>query len=141
MPTQTSYFQSDVLAAAVRNGTLGSLYWFVEAHYPRRMVRQGVSARQPAMWPHGFIPVLPAGPDPETQREWAGMLSGLFEAGNQGRGIEFRPTLTSLEMMDGLRWYEYGEQPHYQVDYVCDKCGQVMTAPVGQAPQCECWEW
>lgn len=141
MLTQTSYFQEDVLTAAAQRGTLGDLYWFVEAHYPRRMVRHGVSARQPAMWPHGFIPVLPAGPDPETQREWASLLAVLFEAGNQGRGIEFRPTLTSRELLDGLRWYEYGERPNYQVDHVCSKCGQVITAPVGQAPRCECWEW
>ena len=85
MPTQTGYFQRDVLAAAQRDGTLNRLYWYVEAEYPKRLVPPGVKRRQPAMWPMGFIPVLPAGPDVDEQQAWAELLAGLFECGNVGR--------------------------------------------------------
>ena len=141
MPTQTRYFQSDVLQAAGRDGSLADLHWYVEAEYPRRMVPPGVKRRQPAMWPMGFIPVIPAGPDAETQHTWAELLAGLFEAGNKGRGIAFKPTLTTTQLLEGLRWYEWGEPVGCEVDYICPKCGQVQTVPVGVKPRCECYEW
>ena len=141
MPTQTHYFQADVLSAAQRGGGLDALRWYVEAEYPKRMVPAGVKRRQPAMWPMGFIPVLPAGPDAETQRIWAELLAGLFEAGNAGRGIAFKPTLTTVDLLEGLRWYEWGEPLNYEVDYICPTCGQVQTVPAGVKPRCECYEW
>lgn len=141
MPTQTRYFQQDVLSAAQRDGSIGNLRWFVEAEFPRRMLPAGVKARQPAQWPLGFIPVLPAGPDVEEQQTWAELLAGLFESGNSGRGIAFKASLTTMDLLDGLRWYEYGEQPDYEVDHVCGKCGQVTRAPVGVKVRCECYEW
>ena len=141
MPTQTRYFQQDVLHAAQRDGTLSDLYWFIEAEYPRRMLRPGVKARQPAQWPHGFIPTLPAGPDAEEQQAWAELLAGLFESGNTGRGIVFKPTLTTSDLLSGLTWYTYGEVPDYEVDHVCQKCGQVNRGPMGKVPRCECYEW
>lgn len=141
MPTQTSWFQRDVLSAAQRDGTLDRLYWFVEAEYPKRLVPPGVKRRQPAMWPMGFIPVLPAGPDVDEQQAWAELLAGLFECGNAGRGIVFKPTLTTADLLDGLRWYEYGEPVGWEVDHICPKCGQVQRGPAGERPRCECWEW
>jgi len=141
MPTQTGYFQRDMLAAAQRDGSLGRLWWFVEAEYPKRLVPPGVKRRQPAMWPMGFIPVLPAGPDVEQQQAWAEMLAGLFESGNAGRGIVFKPTLTTTDLLAGLRWYEYGESVGYEVDHVCPTCGQVQRAPAGERPRCECYAW
>lgn len=141
MPTQTSYFQQDVLRAAQRDGTLANLRWFVEAEFPKRMLRPGVKRCQPAQWPHGFIPTLPAGPDVEEQRTWAELLAGLFEGGNCGRGIAFKATLTTTDLLDGLRWYTYGELPEYEVDHVCGTCGQVNRGPLGKPPRCECYEW
>ena len=141
MPTQTSYFQNDVLRNAVAAGDLGTLYWFVEAEYPKRLVPAGVKRRQPAMWPFGFIPCIPAGPDPEEQRTWAELLCGLFESGNVGRGIVFKPTLTTADLLDGLRWYEWGESVGYAVDWVCPTCGQVQSAAAGERPRCECYLW
>lgn len=141
MPTQTSYFQRDVLGAAQRRGDLQGLYWYVEAEYPKRMVPAGIKRRQPAMWPKGFIPVLPAGPDVEEQQAWAELLAGLFEAGNTGRGIAFKPTLTTADLLAGLHWYEWGDPVGWAVDYICPTCGQVQSVPVGVRPQCECWEW
>ena len=141
MPTQTRYFQADVLAAAQERGDLSGLYWFVEAEYPKRLLPPGVKRRQPAMWPAGFIPAIPAGPDAETQQAWAELLAALFESGNVGRGIAFKPTLTTAQLLDGLRWYEYGEPVGYEVDWVCPTCGQVQRVPVGVKPRCECYEW
>jgi hypothetical protein len=141
MPTQTSYFQRDVLQSAQERGDLAGLYWFVEAEWPRRMVPAGVKARQPAMWPKGFIPTIPAGPDVEEQQAWAELLAGLFESGNQSRGVVFKPTLTTADLLEGLCWYEYGEPVRYEVDYICPKCGQVQRVPVGVKPRCECYEW
>ena len=138
---QTSYFQDEVLAAAVQDGTLGQLYWFVEVEFPKRMLPPGIKRRQPAQWPHGCIPVIAAGPDPAVQREWAEMLAAVFAGGNVGRGITFRPALTSQDLLAGLRWYEYGEQPQQEIDHVCAKCGQVHRAGAVATIRCECYEW
>lgn len=138
---QTRYFQADILTAAQRDGSLGTLYYYVEAEFPRRLLPPGIKRRQPAQWPHGCIPVLPAGPDPEEQRTWAELLAAVFESGNTGRGIAFRPTLTSVDLLAGLRWYEWGDQPAYEFDYICPKCGQVQRVPAGVKPRCECYEW
>jgi hypothetical protein len=141
MPSQTSYFQRDILRAAEQDGSLGELYWFVEAEYPKRLLPQGIKRRQPAQWPMGFVPVLPAGPDVEEQQAWAELLAGLFESGNSGRGIAFKASLTTAELLSGMRWYEYGDQPEYEVDHVCQKCGQVQRGRVGVLIRCECYEW
>lgn len=138
---QTRYFQADILAAAKRDGSLGTLYYYVEAEFPKRLLPPGIKRRQPAQWPHGCIPVLPAGPDPDEQREWAELLAAIFESGNTGRGIAFKPTLTSADLLAGLRWYEWGDQPAYEFDYICPKCGQVQQVPAGVKPRCECYEW
>ena len=142
MPTQTRYFQQDVLRAAQRAGTLGDLRWFVEAEFPRRMLRPGIKRRQPAQWPHGCIPVLPVGDDADVSRTWAEMLAEMFSWDNRGRGIVFAPALTSVDLLDNLVWYEYGEPlPPVEVDHVCSTCGQVHRGPVGKAPRCECYTW
>lgn len=141
MPTQTSYFQQDVLRAAQRDGTLANLRWFIEAEFPRRMLRPGIKRCQPAQWPHGFIPTLPAGPDAEEQKTWAELLCGLFESGNCDRGITFKPTLTTSDLLSGLTWYTYGEVPDYEVDHICQKCGQIHRARLGTSIRCECYEW
>jgi hypothetical protein len=66
MPTQTSYFQQDIINTARRQGELSQLYWYVEAEFPKKMLPAGIRRRQPAQWPHGCIPVLPVGTDPDT---------------------------------------------------------------------------
>jgi len=141
VPTQTSYFQRDILDAATARGELDGLRWFVEAEYPKRLLPVGMKRRQPASWPRGYIPTLPAGPDVEVQQAWAELLAALFESGNVGRGIVFKATLTTTELLDGLPWYEYGQPVGYEVDWVCPTCGQVTRAQVGAAPRCECYEW
>ena len=141
MPTQTRYFQQDVLNAAQRDGKLGELRWYVEAEFPKRLLPPGIKRCQPAQWPMGFIPTLPAGPDVEEQQAWAELLAGLFESGNGGRGITFKATLTTVDLLDGLRWYQYGEPIAHEVDHICAKCGQVTRAPAGAAIRCECYSW
>ena len=142
MPTQTSYQQQDILNTARRMGELDRLFWYVEVEFPKRMIPAGVRRRQPAQWPHGCIPVLPVGTDPEESRTWAELLVELFNVDNRGRGITFAPALTSVELLAGLAWYEYGgELPAVEVDHVCGTCGQVHRGPVGKAPKCECYEW
>lgn len=141
MPSQTTYFQRDILASAQRRGDLSGLYWYVEAEFPKRLLPPGVRRRQPAQWPHGCIPVLPAGPDSEEQRTWAELLAELFTAGNRGRGIVFAPTLTTVDLLEGLRWYEYGDPIRWELDHICPKCGQVAKAPAGSPPRCECYNW
>ena len=142
MPTQTSYFQQDILNTARRTGELSQLYWYVEVEFPKRMIPAGIRRRQPAQWPHGCIPVLPVGDDAEESRTWAEMLAGLFEWDNRGRGIVFAPALTSRDLLDNLQWYEYGETlPPVEVDHVCSTCGQVHRGLLGHPPRCECYEW
>lgn len=142
MPTQTSYFQRDIIQEARQFNTLGDLYWYVEAEFPKRMIPAGIRRRQPAQWPHGCIPVLPVGEDAEESRTWAELLAELFNWDNRGRGITFTPALTSQDLLVGLAWYEYGGAlPDLMVDHICRTCGQVHRGPVGKAPRCECYEW
>lgn len=141
MPTQTSYFQNDVLQSAQRDGRLHELLWFIEADWPKKLVPPGIKRRQPAYWPKGFIPVIPVGPDVEAQRAWAEMLAGLFEACNAGRGIVFKPTLTTVDLMKDLPAYEYGGEIDHIVDHICPKCGQVMQAKASDQIKCECYDW
>lgn len=142
MPTQTSYFQQDIINTARRMGELDQLFWYVEAEFPKRMLPAGIRRRQPAQWPHGCIPVLPVGTDPDESRTWIELLAELFNWDNRGRGIVFAPALTTAPLLNGLAWYEYGGAlPPLEVDHICDKCGQVNRGPVGKAPRCECYEW
>lgn len=142
MATQTSYFQQDIIREARQSNTLGDLYWYVEVEFPKRMIPSGIRRRQPAQWPHGCIPVIPAAPDPDTSRTWAELLAELFNWDNRGRGITFAPALTSQDLLDGLAWYEYGGAlPDLMVDHICRTCGQVTRAKVGERPRCECYEW
>ena len=41
MPTQTSYFQQDIINTARRVGDLAQLYWYVEAEFPKKMLPAG----------------------------------------------------------------------------------------------------
>ena len=142
MATQTSYFQQDIIREARQSSTLGDLYWYVEAEFPKRMIPSGIRRRQPAQWPHGCIPVIPAAPDPDTSRTWAELLAELFNWDNRGRGITFAPALTSRNLLDGVAWYEYGGAlPDLMVDHICGTCGQVIRAKVGERPRCECYTW
>ena len=142
MPTQTSYQQRDIIASAVRMGELDRLRWYVEAEFPKKMIPAGIRRRQPALWPHGCIPVLPVGNDVEESRTWAEMLAELFTWDNRGRGITFAPALTSVDLLDNLVWYEYGgELPPIEVDHICSTCGQIHRGLVGKPPRCECYAW
>ena len=142
MPTQTSYFQQDIISEARQSNTLGDLYWYVEAEFPKRMIPAGIRRRQPAQWPHGCIPVIPAAPDPDAARAWAELLAELFNLDNRGRGIVFAPALTSVDLLAGMTWYEYGgELPPIEVDHICSTCGQIHRGPVGKPPRCECYAW
>ena len=142
MPTQTSYQQREILAAAQRQGELTQLYWYVEVEFPKKLIPAGIRRRQPAQWPHGCIPVLPVGDDAEESRTWAELLAELFNWDNRGRGITFAPALTSRDLLNDLSWYEYGGAlPPVEIDHVCGTCGQVHRGPVGKAPRCECYAW
>ena len=142
MPTQTSYQQRDILNAAKQLGDYDKLCWYIEAEFPKRMIPAGIRRRQPAQWPHGCIPVLPVGDDAEESRTWAEMLAEMFSWDNRGRGIVFAPALTSVGLLDGLAWYEYGEPlPPIEVDHICSTCGQIHRGPVGKPPRCECYAW
>ena len=142
MPTQTSYQQRDILDAAKRVGDYDKLFWYVEVEFPKKMLPAGIRRRQPAQWPHGCIPVLPVGDDADVSRTWAEMLAEMFSWDNRGRGIVFAPALTSVGLLDGLAWYEYGgELPPVEIDHVCSTCGQVHRGLLGQPPRCECYEW
>ena len=142
MPTQTSYQQRDILAAAKQLGDYDKLCWYIEVEFPKRMIPAGIRRRQPAQWPHGCIPVLPVGDDADVSRTWAEMLAEMFSWDNRGRGIVFAPALTSVDLLDNLVWYEYGgELPPIEVDHICGTCGQIHRGPLGKPPRCECYAW
>jgi hypothetical protein len=127
-----------VLTSAHERQDLDVLWWYVEAQYPRKMMQPGISGHQPAMWPRGFIPVVAAGPDWETQRIWAELLCELFAEGNRGRDITFRPLLTHIDLLNNLRWYEWGDQP--EIDHICAECGQIRIGPIDEPQKCDCGE-
>ena len=81
--SQTEYFQREVIEAAKKDGTLGNLFWYIEVLFPKQELPPGIKAQQPAQYPAGCIPVLPAGPDAEMQQEWIKFLADMFTAYNE----------------------------------------------------------
>lgn len=141
--TQTRTWQKKIIDGAVKAGEISDLYWFVEMDLPST-IRPNQRARyMPATYPPGFVPVIPAGPDPDISREYAEILTLLFATSNRGRLIDFNPALTDRGTLEELKfyWYEFGDQPHQEIDHVCEKCGQIRRGPVLAPPGCECEDW
>lgn len=120
-----------------RHNRLDHLYWFVEVKLPGSRTRSGKPVLQAACWPKEHVPVIPVGCDPDTSRHWAEMLKALFEDGNAGTGIEHALALTNAERMEGLDWYEWGQE----FDCICETCGAVFkdTAPNAEYSCCGGW--
>lgn len=138
--TQTRTWQRKVIDGARAKGEVDQLYWFVEMDLPST-IRPAKGARyMPATYPPGFVPVIPAGPDPDVSREYAEILTLLFETSNRGRMIEFNPTLTDRDTLGGFYWYEFGDEPTHEIDHVCEYCGSIRRGPVLAPPACDCME-
>ena len=138
MGTQTRTWQRKVIEQAKTAGDLPRLFWFIEMDVPAGLRPSPAARYMPATYPPGFVPVIPAGPDPDVQREYAEILCAVFETANRGRMISFAPTLTDTDLLSGFFWYEYGEQPRQEIDHVCPYCGSISRAPVTARPACTC---
>lgn len=138
--TQTKRWQERTLEAAAQRGELGRLYWFIEMEVPAHLRPRPDARYMPASYPPGFVPVVAAGPDWQQQREYAQLLTIAFETGNAGRPIQFAPALTDVDLLKagGFYYYEFGEQPHQEIDHICALCGTITRARCSSRPRCTC---
>lgn len=139
--TQSRKFQRQIIDAALADGSLAKLYWFVEMVVPNNL--RGTTNRiQSANWPTGWIPVICAGPDPETQEVWAALMQWSFELANAGTGIEFCLALTTADLLEGLPHYEFGDIPQAIAPRICHHCGSVYEVAVHEDADCDiCGAW
>lgn len=139
MSSQTKTWQRQIIAAAQRDGTLSTLYWFIEIALP---VRRG--GGYCAVEHRGGIPVIPVAPDPAISEQYADLLRSLFEDANRGVGVMFGLALTAIDVLDreyrktGKTWYIYGES-RTSIDSICPECGAVWETEHWQPWACCGW--
>lgn len=131
---QTRSMQKRILAEAVRDGTLHTLYWYVEIRLPLRWHDHGRNLLRPASHPHEWVPVIAVGDDPRDSERAAMALRDAFAKDNPDRGFSFNVCLTAIDILTnaGVAWYHYGleepwgaETPAPVWDEVCAVCGAV----------------
>lgn len=135
MPEQQSRsMQKRILAEAQRDGTMHTLYWYVEIRLPMRWHEHGRNLLRPASFPHEWVPVIPVGDDPKDSERAAVALRDAFAKDNPDRGFSFSVCLTAADILDssGVTWYRYGLEepwgastPEPVWDAVCPMCGAV----------------
>jgi hypothetical protein len=131
---QTRSMQKRILAEAARDGTLHTLYWYVELRLPLRWHEHGRNLLRPASFPHEWVPVIAVGDDARDSERAAVALRDAFAKDNPDRGFSFSVCLTAIDILTdaGVQWYRYGmeepwgvEQPAPVWDEVCAVCGSV----------------
>lgn len=136
MATQNRTWQRRRIDDAKTAGDLPRLFWFIEMDLPAGLRPRPDARHLPATYPPGFVPVIPAGPDPEEQREYAEIMQICFEAANAGRRIEFNLALTDASLLTSFYWYQFGEEPTQEIDHVCPLCGSIRRGPATRPPAC-----
>lgn len=139
MGSQTKTFQRQVITAATKDGTLATLYWFIEITLPMR--RGGGFC---AVEHRGGLPVIPVAPDPMVSETYAELLRAMFEDANRGDGLTFSLALTAEDVITkecqktGKSWYIYGES-RTAFDSICPECGAVYSTEHWQPWACCGW--
>lgn len=133
---QSSSFKRKILDAATRDGSLHELYWMIEFRAPVRTLPPSIrppgtimgSVVFAASFPGKHIPLIPVAPDPLASMEYAELLKGVLYAKNRHWVQEIGVALTNREVMQGYKWYEWGDRLPAG-DEFCRTCGGVG----------ECW--
>lgn len=133
---QSASFKRKILDAAARDGSLHELYWMIEFRAPVRTLPSWLkppgsvmgSVVFAASFPGKHIPLIPVAPDPLSSLEYAELLKGLLYAKNRAWVQEVGVALTNLDVMQGYKWYEWGDRIP-PGDEFCRRCGGVG----------ECW--
>lgn len=122
MPTQSKRDKQHILQRAQADGSLDSLYWFVEVDLPLRL-----GGKSSAVKINGAVPVVPVAPCAESSEAEAELLRWLCENEKRGSGYVFNTSLTLKSVLDdGFTWYEWGDR-HQSIDNICPECGQIHT--------------
>lgn len=129
---QAPSFRRKILDAAKRDGSLHELYWMIEFRAPVRTLPPSIkppgsimgSVVFAASFPGKWIPVIPVAPDPMASLEYAELLKGLLYAKNRTWVQDIGVALTNREVMQGYRWYEWGDRLP-PGDEFCRTCGAV----------------
>lgn len=119
-----------IIAGAAKSGDLNRLYWFVEMKVSGTLVGKRRPVIAAAMFPEGWLVVVPVGDQPEVSRQDADLLLECCRHSNRGRLIEFGLSLIDCDMLVG-NWYEWGDLIW---DSICPICGavEITTLPVEQ---------
>ena len=124
-----------LLAGAGADGSLDSLYWFVEMKISPSLAGTRHPVVAACSYPVGWVPVVPVGSDPQLSRHYAEVLLECLKSSNRGRLIEFGLALTSDEVIaGGFRVYEWGEA---RWDCICVECGAVWQSTGAGEEICE----
>lgn len=129
---QSPSFRRRILDAARRDGSLHELFWMIEFRAPVRTLPPTIkppgaimgSVVFAASFPGKWIPVIPVGSDPLASQEYAELLKGLLYAKNRTWVQEIGVALTNRDVMQGYKWYEWGDRLP-PGDEFCRKCGGV----------------
>jgi len=129
---QSSSFKRKILDAAARDGSLHELYWMIEFRAPVRTLPTWIkppggiqsSVVFAASFPGKHIPLIPVAPDPMASLEYAELLKGLLHAKNRHWVQEIGIALTNRDVMQGYKWYEWGDRIP-PGDEFCRRCGGV----------------
>lgn len=136
MASQSKTFHKEVIRDAMRDGSLHTLYWFIEMTLP---IKYG-GTKSAATYRNG-VPVIPVAPDVAGSHEAAELLRWQFEDSNRGRGISFNVALTSTQALKVVNnWYEWGDRNEPDtLDNICPECGQVHVTTYDQSWACCGW--
>lgn len=124
MPSQTPAQQQSIIKHATKDGSLDSLYWFIEVDY-----RVGFQIKSAGTKINGLIQVIPVSPCAETSAAEAELLRTLCERAQAGTGKKFSIALTDRETLQArpdMDWCEWGDK-HQSIDNICPECGAVHT--------------
>lgn len=125
-----------LLAAAIAQGQLPSLYWFVEMKLSPSLAGGKHPIVSACAWPRGWVPMVAVGPDPGISRHYADLLLECLKSENRGKLIEFGLGLTNSAKLAAARFpaYEWGE---VRWDCVCVYCGAVWQSTTAGEEVCE----
>ena len=129
---QAPSFRRKILDAARRDGSLHELYWMIEFRAPVRTLPPSIrppgaimgSVVFAASYPGKHIPLIPVGSDPMESLEYAELLKGLLHLKNRHWVQEIGVALTNLDVMQGYKWYIWGDRLPVG-DEFCRRCGGV----------------
>lgn len=134
MPSQSKKQQQGIIAAATKDGSLDTLYWFIEADTP---LRAGMLGRPVAVKVNGKVPVIPVVPCAQDSEADADLLRWLCEQNQRGNGYRFSIALTAADILESYNWAVWGEEN--VIDNICPECGQVHQTNYEELWHCCGW--